>query len=178
MKRLGPSLDRADWSERWRAQADLLSAVHTAGPIDVVRVVDLFDGAGPHRRRQADTESSELYLLTEWTAGRRFDDWASDATVTRPERVAVVESLARTVGRLHQLGVIHRDLAPGNVIVSGDRAMIIDFGLAVRCSADESVHETEVIGTDDYRSSEASAGRWSHDSDRYALARLTHLALP
>lgn len=178
VKRLASELDRAEWSERWQAQAELLATVHADGPIDVVRIIDVFEGASPHRRRQAAPHGRELYLLTEWIDGQRLDDWCWDAAVGPIERVAMIDSLRRTVDALHQLGVIHRDLAPGNVMVSEGRPVLIDFGLAVRCRAGEWVHEADVVGTDGYRSPDASAGRWSHEADHYALDRLTDLALP
>ncbi len=38
--------------------------------------------------------------------------------------------LARIVNDVHQRGVIARDLTPGNIVLSGDRVSLIDFGLA------------------------------------------------
>lgn len=177
VKRLAPGLDRLGWNERWQTLRQLLGSVHASGPIDLVRIVDVFEGGAPHRRRQDDREPADLYLLTEWIPGRRFDEWSRDGAVARAEREVVLGSLRRTIEKLHDHGVIHRDLAPGNIIVGDGRAVIIDVGLAVACPANGWITEAGVVGTDGYRSPEATSGRWSQESDRYALDRLTDFAL-
>jgi TP53 regulating kinase-like protein len=42
---------------------------------------------------------------------------------------SLIRILGETVGRLHSAGIVHGDLTPANVIVSGEMLTIIDFGL-------------------------------------------------
>jgi serine/threonine-protein kinase len=61
----------------------------------------------------------------------------------------------------HQKGVIHRDLKPGNLLVTREGAVkIIDFGIARMADADASIatEHGEILGTLCYMSPEQSAG--------------------
>ena len=49
------------------------------------------------------------------------------------------------VSHLHSYGLVHRDIKPDNIIVSGSRCVLVDFG-AVR----QAGHETAAIGTPGY----------------------------
>lgn len=42
---------------------------------------------------------------------------------------SLVKKLGNVIGMLHSAGIVHGDLTPANVIVSGDRLVLIDFGL-------------------------------------------------
>ncbi|WP_229074162.1 diguanylate cyclase [Actinoplanes sp. DH11] len=55
------------------------------------------------------------------------------AGVLAPDRVVEIAArLARALAATHRLGLVHRDIKPGNIMVSGDRpAKLIDFGLAL-----------------------------------------------
>jgi serine/threonine protein kinase len=81
----------------------------------------------------------------------------------------------------HALGITHRDVKPGNIIIAPDRetAYLVDFGIAI--TADESRKLTQggfVIGTAGYMSPEQSAGDdvdWR--SDLYSMAVTLYEAL-
>lgn len=48
-----------------------------------------------------------------------------------PERVARIGvEVARALDEAHRVGIIHRDVKPGNVILDGDRPVLVDFGLS------------------------------------------------
>jgi WD40 repeat protein len=84
--------------------------------------------------------------------------WAGLAAAT------LVETLARAVHAAHQAGVVHRDLKPGNVLLSGPakpqaaEIKITDFGLAKRL--DDSCHTGTgaVLGTPSYMAPEQARG--------------------
>lgn len=48
------------------------------------------------------------------------------------DRIRMLIDLARTVQAVHERGILHRDLKPQNVLVTGEGPVLIDFGLAVR----------------------------------------------
>ncbi|MEU4549556.1 lanthionine synthetase LanC family protein [Nonomuraea dietziae] len=65
-------------------------------------------------------------LVTEEIAGRSLE------AVAVPDGVAGLPYVARTLARLHQAGLVHRDVKPPNVLFAGQEAHLVDFELAAR----------------------------------------------
>ncbi len=59
---------------------------------------------------------------------------------------AILRCLCHAAGVLHEHGVVHRDITPGNVIVAQDGAHLIDLGIARREASDRD-RDTYVLGT-------------------------------
>ena len=63
----------------------------------------------------------------------------------------IAQQLAWIVASIHRAGVVHNDINPMNVILSGDtpRPVLIDFGLASTCGEERPgfVHQREIVGT-------------------------------
>ena len=78
--------------------------------------------------------------------------------------------LARAVGEMHRRGVMHRDITPANVVLSGDRALcLVDFALASSFAEirPEFTHHSEITGTLAYLAPEAT-GRTGRPVDQRA----------
>jgi serine/threonine protein kinase len=87
---------------------------------------------------------------------------------------ALCESLAQVCDGLsfvHGRGLLHRDIKPGNILVTpGHRAILVDFGLAKRFSDDQITDHGRVVGTYRYMSPEQARGEnLDRRSDLYAL---------
>jgi serine/threonine protein phosphatase PrpC len=116
-----------------------------------------------------------FYTLSDWLEGESLASMLDrQASFTVPEVVAAAVSLSRTLGRLHQHGVIHRDIKPDNLHRGADgQWRILDLGVALSGKEPESLRVLHA-GTPSYMNPE----QWSDDmalnratptSDLYAL---------
>ncbi|GAA0939850.1 serine/threonine-protein kinase [Actinocorallia libanotica] len=96
-----------------------------------------------------------------------------------PERVAGIGlQLLEALCLAHERGILHRDVKPANVLLSGDRAILTDFGIAT-LSGDHRLTSTEgIIGSPGYMAPERlqdgheagpSSDLWSLGATLYAL---------
>jgi nucleotide-binding universal stress UspA family protein len=71
------------------------------------------------------------YLVMEYVAGIRLNDWVERAPVAPGEIARLGAALALALDDLHRRGVAHLDLKPTNVLYRQDsEAVLVDFGLA------------------------------------------------
>jgi serine/threonine-protein kinase len=94
---------------------------------------------------------------------------------TNEEALSITLQAARALEHLHEKGLIHRDIKPGNIMVEpSGRARLIDLGLArrvVRREGDDVVEQEVTVGTVEYLSPEQARGRADLDAraDVYSL---------
>ena len=95
------------------------------------------------------------------------------ASVTLEQKVNFAIDVATGMNYLHKLGVIHRDLKLGNIVLDQyDRAKITDFGLSVVKSASQTSLKLTECGTPQYMAPESFGlvPMFSTKSDVYAFA--------
>lgn len=88
-----------------------------------------------------------------------------------PEALAVLEPVARALGRAHRAGVVHRDVKPENVLVAADGTpKVADFGVARVVAGTSHTQTGALIGSVHYMAPELVDGQEaSQASDQYAL---------
>jgi serine/threonine-protein kinase len=84
------------------------------------------------------------------------------------------ERLSMTLHRLHEVGIVHRDVKPANVLVDRTgRAVLIDFGIATMTGAEAITRAHDILGTMGYIAPELLEGKPpSPLADQYSLGRV------
>ena len=127
----------------------------------IVRVVD-----------QGKGDDGRVYVVTERVAGQTLEalvDGEGPLDFGRARQIVLAVGEALTEAQ--KVGVIHRDVAPRNVIVDGDRVRITDFGFAEAIS-------DKVFGTPAFLSPEQAEGKpVDQRSNIYSLGALFYYAL-
>ncbi len=110
--------------------------------------------------------AGEVFIATELIDGESMDRWQR----RRPPRdvIAAYAQAARGLAAAHELGFVHRDVKPSNILVARDgRVRIGDFGLAIRepaptepgiATESRLTGDGAVVGTPAYMAPEQRAG--------------------
>src|SRR5690349_3053168 len=95
-----------------------------------------------------------------------------------PEALRIMRQVASSLGAAHTRGIVHRDLKPENIylvrdpeVVGGERAKILDFGIAKLVGNQGLTQTSTMMGTPTYMSPEQcrGAGQVDQRSDVYAI---------
>jgi hypothetical protein len=155
--------DEAAMVERFKREA---AAARKVSSPNVIRIHDL-----------GEARPGMLYLSMEYVHGRTLADVISSrGLVPLADCIDILGQICTGLEAAHQAGVIHRDLKPGNVLVSERNAVkIIDFGLAKATAADGMTATGMLMGTPYYMSPEQVRGRRvDASSDIYSLGALAY----
>ena len=142
------------------------------------------------------------FLALEYVAGGALADRLTGAPLPPRPAASLIETVARAVGVAHAHGVIHRDLKPGNILLSSKFQVpsskpddnlelgtwnleldpkVADFGLARRIDTDTGqTRSGTILGTPDYMAPEQAAGdvhRVGPPADVYALGAILYQLL-
>ncbi len=148
--------------ERFRREA---RAVALLNHPNVVQIIELHDsGEGP------------LYYVMEFVAGTSLHALLQQRRLSLHEALAVIKELCRGVQAAHRKNIVHRDLNPGNILVSADLAVvkITDWGISrvAAISSLEGTLSTKVsLGTMHYMAPEQGRNMATvdHRADLYSL---------
>lgn len=92
--------------------------------------------------------------------------------INEPTAVRYFRQIASALGEIHKVGILHRDLKPGNIMLRRDNSIaLIDFGLAKRMRLKMEITDSgEIFGTPYYMSPEQGHGNDVDErSDLYSL---------
>ena len=166
LKRISPGARDPDESrERFRREARMAARV---GHPSIVQVHDWLE------------EQDELWIVMEYVEGRPLGELMEDGPLSIEQAARLTRGLAAGLSAAHVAGVVHRDLKPGNLLITpeGD-AKILDFGLAKRTGQGldhMSISKSgQILGTVRYMSPEQALGQSvDHRTDLFSLGVLLY----
>lgn len=167
LKVLGPHLAR---SETFRRR--FLSESRLAARLDHPNVVPIYE---------AGSDDDVLFIAMRYVEGRDLGAiLRAEGPLELKRVVHIVRQVASALDAAHQLGLVHRDVKPANVLVTSDgHAYLTDFGLMKSSEGQSRYTETgQIVGTVDYLSPEQIRGEEiDRRVDVYALGCLIYECL-
>ncbi|HSK55857.1 MAG TPA: serine/threonine-protein kinase [Jiangellales bacterium] len=108
----------------------------------------------------ADVTADPPYVVTRYVRGPSLDRVVADHGPLRgPALMRLAAGLAEALDTVHAVGVVHRDVKPGNVLIADGGPVLIDFGLAHALGDSRLTATGLVIGTPGYLAPETVLGR-------------------
>lgn len=146
------------FAERFQVEA------HAAGSLNHPNIVAVYDSG---------SEGEESYIVMELVEGKSLREMLQLGRVKPKEALKIIAEAAGALHYSHEKGIIHRDVKPGNIMVSKSGLVkVLDFGIARSAeSAEAALTKTSTaLGTAQYMSPEQAQGQPVDErSDVYAL---------
>jgi formylglycine-generating enzyme required for sulfatase activity/tRNA A-37 threonylcarbamoyl transferase component Bud32/cephalosporin-C deacetylase-like acetyl esterase len=101
--------------ERFRREAQAASALNHP---NICTIYDFGDDKG------------RAFIAMEYLEGETLSARIKRGPLSQIETLEIATAVASALGAAHRKGVIHRDLKPGNIMLTGSEAKLLDFGLA------------------------------------------------
>jgi tetratricopeptide (TPR) repeat protein len=157
----GPAADPRE-AARLRGEALALARI---GHPNIIQIYEFGEASG------------QPYLALEFAPGGSLEARLRGGRQPAHTAAALVANLGRAVHAAHRVGVVHRDLKPGNVLFAEDGTpKIADFGLAKRLNAGDAQTRTgDILGTPCYMAPEQiHGGPVGPPADVYALGAILY----
>lgn len=164
IKILRRGMDSDDILARFRIERQILARLNHPN------ITHLLDGGI--------TEDGRPYFVMEYIQGQPITDYCDEKRLSVRQRLKLFLQICDALQYAHQNLVIHRDLKPGNILVTDDgQVKLLDFGIAKVISDDffqrgatTLTREHQIVFTPEYASPEQIEGsRVNTSSDIYSL---------
>src|SRR5690348_1787936 len=146
VKVLRPELaDDQEFRSRFRRE---VSALMRVKGVCTVRVIE------------ADTESAQPFMITEYAEGPSLAEYIDSYGLMGPDMLyGLATGLAEALTVIHAAGIVHRDFKPSNVILTGAGPKVIDFGIAQALDATSLTRTSMMVGSAGFMAPEQISGR-------------------
>lgn len=135
----------ADPHEIYRARTEARFGARLAHP-NVAAVYDF----GTSRRQGR----GAAYVVMELVEGTPLSDYLENGPLHWRFAVRICAELSAGLAAAHSHGIVHRDIKPGNVVLTETGAKLLDFGIAARVGEDDRLPDGTVLGTSGYMAPE------------------------
>jgi Protein kinase domain len=134
-----------------------------------VAVLTRVQGLCTVRVIEADTESAKPFLATEYADGPSLSEQVGQCGPLGPGMVyGLATGLAEALVAIHAAGVIHRDLKPGNVLLTQAGPKVIDFGIAQAMDATAVTRTGMTVGSPGFMAPEQIMGQAGQPADVFS----------
>jgi len=108
----------------------------------------------------ADVTSDPPYIVTRYVSGRTLEEIVTQGgPLNGPQLARLASGLALALAAVHAAGVVHRDLKPGNVMITNGEPVVIDFGIAHVPDSTRLTQTGMFMGTPGYLAPEVIEGK-------------------
>ena len=116
------------------------------------------------------------YFVMEFIASQPLNHYIAQKTLSIQEKVSIIRDVALALNVVHNEGILHRDIKPGNILITDDNQVkLTDFGIA-RVGDSSITIPTEILGSPAYMSPEAFDSSQIKDqrSDIFSLGTISY----
>jgi tRNA A-37 threonylcarbamoyl transferase component Bud32 len=144
-------LESALANEQTELRQRLYREAQSAGGLNHSNIVTIYD---------IGEEGDLSYIAMEYVEGETLEHWmAAHRTPPVDQTVSIIEQIASGLDFAAQRGVIHRDIKPGNILMTPElRVKIADFGIA-KLSMSKFTQTGTIMGTPTHMSPEQAMGQ-------------------
>ncbi len=119
----------------------------------------------------AEEDGDQSYIAMEFVDGKTLEEIIEKSIEYTPvQKMDIIIQICEGLNYAHKNGIVHRDIKPGNIIITQDgKAKITDFGIAKAVATSTTVLGT-ILGTPGYMSPEQITGKSvDHRTDVFSL---------
>lgn len=120
----------------------------------------------------------KIYVIQEYVEGETISEYIECAGVMPVSFVKlIVNDICDALDALHRINIVHRDISANNIIINGNGAKLIDFGISRVVKANKA-RDTQILGTQGYAAPEQFGfGQTTPRSDIYSVGVLMNYML-
>jgi len=164
LKFLPPELTRdPEAKKRFIHEAQAASALQHTN-VATIHEIDEVD-------ESPDTAGGHMFICMDYYDGEPLNEKIKGGPIPIDEAVDIAIQMAMGLDKAHKKGIVHRDIKPGNLILTEDGVVkIVDFGLAKLTGKTKLTQTGTTLGTVSYMSPEQTKGEGiDHRSDIWSL---------